>query len=176
MLKKVLIYVFMIISIFMVTACSKSDVDVVEKDPNAPPNLREITGKVSNVKLDSNGDIVLNKDEITDEVSYYSYEFEGVVIGLLAVRDSSGKVIVVINTCQSCGGSPYAYFVQVGNKIQCQNCGNYFDIDSLDNLEEDGCNPIGIVEKVEDDKKITISHVEIEQYKEKFENWKGPKV
>lgn len=58
---------------------------------------------------------------------------KGVTIGLLEVKDSFFNVKVVINTCQSCDSSPYAYFVQVGNKIQCQNCGNMFAIDKLDN-------------------------------------------
>ena len=45
----------------------------------------------------------------------------------------------------------------------------------IGNLVEDGCNPIKIDSQVENNGIITISHEEIEQYKEKFENWKGPK-
>ena len=92
----------------------------------------------------------------------------------MAVKDENGKFHVVINTCGSCGGSPYAYFVQVGNKIQCQNCGNTFLITELDNLETGGCNPIGIEKIEEQNDKFIIDHEEIEQYKDKFENWKGP--
>jgi len=112
----------------------------------------------------------------TEEVVYISYEYEGVTIGLIAVRDSEGKVIVVVNTCQSCGGSPYAYFVQVGNKIQCQNCGNLFNIDDLDNLTPDGCNPIGIEDRTDKDGKIIIGTSQLKELKDKFENWKGPKT
>ena len=50
-----------------------------------------------------------------------SYEYKNVTIGLLAVKDSKGNVKVVVNTCQSCDGSPYTYFVQVGDKMLCQN-------------------------------------------------------
>lgn len=82
-------------------------------------------------------------------------------------------VKVVINTCQSCGGSPYAYFVQVGNKIQCQNCRNMFAIDDLDNLVYNGCNPIQVEDKQTKDGIITIK---TEQLKDRFENWKGPKT
>ena len=103
-------------------------------------------------------------------------EYEGVIIGLIAVRNSEGKVIVVVNTWQSCGGSPYAYFVQVGNKIQCQNCGNLFAIDDLDNLTIDGCNQIGVEDRTDKDGKITIGTEQLKQLKNKFENWKGPRV
>lgn len=83
---------------------------------------------------------------------------------------------MVVNTCQSCGGSPYAYFVQVGNKIQCQNCGSMFSIDELDNLTDDGCNPINIEDKKEKDGNIVIETTQLKKLKDKFENWKGPKV
>ena len=89
---------------------------------------------------------------------------------------SSANTVTKTNTCQSCGGSPYAYFVQVGNKIQCQNCGNLFAIDDLDNLTPDGCNPIGIEERTDKDGKITIGTEQLKQLKNKFENWKGPKA
>lgn len=71
-------------------------------------------------------------------------------------------------------GSPYAYFVQVGDKIQCQNCGNMFSIDGLDNLVDDGCNPIAIEDKIEKDNEILIGTEQLKRLKEKFENWKGP--
>ena len=81
-----------------------------------------------------------------------------------------------MNTCQSCGGSPYAYFVQVGDKIQCQNCGNLFNIDDLDSLTPDGCNPIGIEKREDIDGIIIIGTEQLKKLKDKFENWKGPKV
>lgn len=156
---------------FFLTGCINETAD-----PNAPANLKKITGEIENAQVDASGDIIIDKEEITDQVRYYNYEFEDVIIGLLAVRDSKGNVRVVVNTCSSCQGSPYAYFVQVGNKVQCQNCGSLFDIDSLGEEDQLGCNPIGIENKTETESQIIISHVEIEQYKEKFENWKGPKL
>jgi uncharacterized membrane protein len=162
-----------IISILLVliTGCTTTSTE-----DNKPAHLKEITGKISQVNLDSNGDILINKDEVTEEVSYYDYVYLDVTIGLLAVKDSSGNIKVVVNTCQSCGGSPYAYFVQVNDKVQCQNCGNLFAIDSLGDLVEFGCNPIPIENMEEDSDNIKISHEEIEAYKDKFENWEGPKV
>ena len=170
-MKKIGIILVLIVSLTLITGCEKE-----ENDPNAPVNLKEITGKIEKAKLDNNGNIIINEKEITDKVVYISYEYENVTIGLLAVRDSEGKVIVVVNTCQSCGGSPYAYFVQVGDKIQCQNCGNTFAIDDLDNLKKNGCNPIGIEERTDEEGKIIIGTEQLRNLKDKFENWKGPKA
>lgn len=175
-MKKISLILVIFVSFFILTGCTNESKKEEIKDPNAPAGLKKITGKIVKANLDNDGNIIINEDEITEEVVYISYEYEGVTIGLIAVRNSEGKVIVVVNTCQSCGGSPYAYFVQVGNKIQCQNCGNLFAIDDLDNLTPDGCNPIGIEERTDKDGKITIGTKQLKQLKNKFENWKGPKA
>ena len=174
-MKKIISLVFIFICIFSFTGCTHEHNEET-KDSKTPAGLKEVTGKIEKAILDENGNIVINEEEITKDVVYISYEYEGVTIGLLAVRNSEGKAIVVINTCQSCGGSPYAYFVQVGNKIQCQNCGNLFAIDELDNLEPDGCNPIGIEDRKDEDGKIIIGTEQLKNIKNKFENWKGPKA
>ena len=174
-MKKISLILVIFVSFFMLTGCTNESKNEEIKE-KVPAGLKEVTGKIVKANLDNDGNIIINEDEITEEVLYISYEYEGVTIGLIAVRNSEGKVIVVVNTCQSCGGSPYAYFVQVGNKIQCQNCGNLFAIDDLDNLTPDGCNPIGIEERTDKDGKITIGTEQLKQLKNKFENWKGPKA
>ena len=174
-MKKLYIGLIIFLTFFMLTGCSSK-----EKEPNTdsevPARLQEITGDIVKANTDSNGNIIIKESDITDKATYISYEYEGVTIGLLAVKDSSGNVKVVINTCQSCAGSPYAYFVQVGNKIQCQNCGNTFTIDELDNLMEDGCMPIAIEDIQTKDDIITIGTKQLKELKDKFENWKGPKA
>ena len=175
-MKKISLILVIFVSFFILTGCTNEPTKEDNTDPKAPAGLKEVTGKIVKAELDSDGNIVINEEEITEEAVYISYEYDGVTIGLLAVRNSEGKVIVVVNTCQSCGGSPYAYFVQVGNKIQCQNCGNLFAIDDLDNLTPDGCNPIGIEERIDKDGKITIGTEQLKELKNKFENWKGPKA
>lgn len=69
-----------------------------------PANLKEITGKIEKANLDKDGNIIIDEDDITTDITYIDYEYEGVTIGLLAVRDSKDKVKIVVNTCQSCGG------------------------------------------------------------------------
>ena len=150
-MKKLYVVLIIFVTMFMLTGCTSKEENVT--DSNAPARLQKITGKIVKANMDKDGNI-----------------------GLLAVKDLNGNVKVVINTCQSCGGSPYAYFVQVGNKIQCQNCGNMFAIDELDNLVEDGCNPIAVKDKQIKDGIITIGTKQLKELKDKFENWKGPKA
>jgi uncharacterized membrane protein len=170
-MKKIRLVIVLLISILLLTGCEEKE----NKDPNALSWLKEITGEIIKASFDKDGNIIINKKDITENAVYISYEYEGVTIGLIAVKDSKGDIKVVVNTCQACGGSPYAYFVQVRNKVQCQNCGNYFEIDELDNLEEDGCNPIGIEERTDTEETIVIGTEQLKELKDKFENWKGPK-
>lgn len=169
-MKKLFIYVLLVLSVFTLTGCEE------KKEEKRPANLREVVGDIVKAKLDSDGNIVIDKNSITTTVTNISYKVDGVTIGLIAVKDSNGDIKVVVNTCQSCGGSPYAYFVQVGDKLQCQNCGNYFSIDELGNLEEDGCNPISIEEIEDKGNKIIIGTKQLKKLKDKFVNWKGPKA
>lgn len=180
-MKRGVYLLFALISFFLLlTGCDNQEQKNTKltstNQPSAPANLKKVTGKVVKATLDKNNNIVINKNDITEDVTYISYEYEGTTIGLLAVKDSKGNVKVVVNTCQSCAGSPYAYFVQVGDKIQCQNCGNTFAIDDLDNLVAGGCNPIGLTDKKEDKTKITIGTNQLKDLKAKFSNWQGPKV
>ena len=114
-MKKLYVVLIIFITMFMLTGCTLNEENIT--DSNAPARLQKITGKIVKANMDKDGNIIIKESDITDKVVYISYEYEGVTIGLLAVKDSNGNVKVVINTCQSCGGSPYAYFVQVGNKI-----------------------------------------------------------
>ena len=66
--------------------------------------------------------------------------------------------------------------MQVGDKLQCQNCGNLFLIDELDALVPDGCNPIGITDRKDSKDTITIGTKQLQELKDKFINWKGPKA
>ena len=152
------------------TACTQSK-DTSKSNSTA----KKITGKIVKANLNNDGNIIIKTKDITTKAMYISYEYEGITIGLLAVRDSKNNVKVVVNTCQSCGGASNAYFVQVGNKIQCQNCKNMFAIDELDNLEDGGCNPIAIKDKKIQDGVITIGVDQLKELKDKFKNWNGPK-
>lgn len=169
-MKKFFYIIITIIFMLSLTACTQS------KDTSkSNSTTKKIAGKIVKANLNDGGNIIIKTKDITTKAMYISYEYEGITIGLLAVRNSKNNVKVVVNTCQSCGGALNAYFVQLGNKIQCQNCKNMFAIDELDNLEDGGCNPIAIKDKKIQDGVITIGVNQLKELKDEFKNWNGPK-
>lgn len=134
-----------------------------------------ITGSVEDAVLDSNGNIVIIEEDVTEQPSYITYTYGGVKISLLAIRNSKGKVVVVINTCQSCDNSSNAYYLLKDDKLECKSCNIKIDVDKLDNLEYDSCNPIMIEEIKNENGKIIIGTKQLQELKDRFENWNGPK-
>ena len=124
--------------------------------------------------LNESGDVVIKEADITEIGSFLEYKSkDGITVGLFAVRASDGTVRTAFDTCQVCNGSPLAYFVQQGNKIQCQNCGNVYSLDMVEQ-ERGGCNPIPIMadEKTVTDTEIIIPAALLEENAALFENWK----
>ena len=64
---------------------------------------------------------------------------------LIATLDDSGAVQAALGTCQSCNGSPGAYYTQEGDLLQCNNCGLTFPL-SVIGTSGSGCHPILIDE------------------------------
>ncbi len=119
-------------------------------------------------------DIVISKSQITDKVTFYPVKAGKTNMEVLAVKASDGTIRTAFNTCQVCNGSPRAYYKQEGDVIVCQNCGNRFSMDMIEQ-QRGGCNPIPIYRenKKEDAENITISKDFIENNKELFTaNWK----
>lgn len=119
------------------------------------------------------GDIIIDESSISSTAAFYDYDANGTTIEIFAVKASDGSSRIAFNTCQSCYGSPYAYFIQQEDVLQCQNCGQYFELDSVGTVHG-GCNPIPITEEnyENSDGKITVSAEFLEQYKAAFSNWK----
>ena len=131
-------------------------------------------GSAEKATLDPDGNIVIMDDEITDQATYIVYEYENATIGLIAVRNSDGRVMVVVNACDSCKQSPNAYFVQQENKFICHGCNNTIKVDELDKNLDKECYPISIKERIDMDGKIIIGTNELKSLKDKFIDWKGP--
>lgn len=69
-MKKLVLVVTLFITMFGLTGCGN---EKIKDDLNAPAGLKEITGKIYQAETNEDGNIVINKDKITEEVSYYSY-------------------------------------------------------------------------------------------------------
>ena len=77
-------------------------------------------------KILPNGDLQIQKDEITATAKFYQYKVDGVLIEILALRAPDGTVRTALNTCQVCYSSGRGWYKQEGDVLVCQNCGNRF--------------------------------------------------
>ncbi|OPX43677.1 hypothetical protein CLHUN_23970 [Ruminiclostridium hungatei] len=135
------------------------------------PRLKAV-GTADNAAADE--DIVINKSEITETAKFYPVKIGGKNMEILAVKAGDGTIRTAFNTCQVCNGSPRAYYKQEGDILVCQNCGNKFSMDMIEQ-QRGGCNPIPIYaeDKTDDGTSITISKEFISANKELFtDNWK----
>lgn len=118
-------------------------------------------------------DIVIQKADITETAAFIPYQAGNTKMEVVAVKASDGTIRTAFNTCQVCYKSGKGYYVQEGDELVCQNCGNRFKISQIEK-EKNGCNPVPILstDKTEDDKTITISGEFIAQNTSLFSNWK----
>ncbi len=121
----------------------------------------------------SDGDLLIQAEDIGTEASYFDYDADGVTVEVLAVLASDGTIRLALNTCQVCNGSPYAYFVQDGDDFVCQNCLNRFSSTDV-GVVSGGCNPVSITAEdyTEEDGVITVPASFLEENASRFVNWK----
>ncbi len=120
-----------------------------------------------------NGDMVIPISEITEDASFYSYDELDSKIEVIAVKASDGTVRTAFNTCQVCYSSGRGYYVQKGDQLVCQNCGNTFSMDDVE-VTRGGCNPVpidGEQTKTTNDS-IVIPKEFLKEAEVIFQNWK----
>ncbi|MGN0341648.1 MAG: DUF2318 domain-containing protein [Roseburia sp.] len=117
--------------------------------------------------------LVIPISDISSTASFYPVEVDGTRMEVLAVADSEGNIRTAFNTCQVCYGSGRGYYVQDGNALVCQNCGNRFTMDQVE-VQSGGCNPWPIFpeNKTVTDDTIEISYDFLKESEEIFSNWK----
>ena len=120
---------------------------------------------------DVSGDsITIAADDLnTDKVSFI--KVPGSKIELIARKDEKGQARVALGTCQSCNGSPYAYYVQEGDELMCNNCGLTFPLDVIDESGS-GCHPIMIDDAIitREGNDVTLDTAGLAVYEELFED------
>jgi uncharacterized membrane protein len=118
-------------------------------------------------------DVVIRTDEISDAAKFYPVDVEGTRMEVIAVKASDGSIRTAFNTCQICYDSGMGYYVQEGNALVCQNCGNRFRMDQVE-VVSGGCNPVPIFPnyKTVTDETITIPYAFLKEAKTIFSNWK----
>lgn len=136
------------------------------------------TGDTSSENADTSvtkdSDLVIKVSDISDKAKFYPVEIAGTKLEVLAVKAPDGSIRTAFNTCQVCYSSGRGYYVQEGDVLVCQNCGNRFKMDQVE-VTKGGCNPVPIssAEKTTDDTNITISKAYLTQAKSIFANWKN---
>lgn len=123
--------------------------------------------------IEEGGSLLIPIRDISSTVQFYPIEVDGTRMEVLAVKDSEGNIRTAFNTCQVCYGSGRGYYVQEGDVLVCQNCGNQFTIDQVE-VESGGCNPWPIFaeNKTVTEENIEISYDFLQESKEIFANWK----
>ncbi|MEL7565737.1 MAG: DUF2318 domain-containing protein [Dehalobacterium sp.] len=118
-------------------------------------------------------DLVIAKSEITEMAKFYPYQLGNTKMEVLAVKANDGTIRTALNTCQVCYDSGRGYYIQEGNELVCQNCGNRFQIEQVE-IIKGGCNPVPIMKenKTEDDTNIVISKDYLAASAELFSNWR----
>ena len=121
---------------------------------------------------DAASGLTIQVDELNSEVSFFDYNAGGTAMQVIARVDETGTPKLSYNTCQSCAGSPYAYFEVQNGALVCRNCGNRFGYDTIGEKRSGGCMPIAVEEYAVEDGVITISAETLNGMKASFANWK----
>ena len=109
----------------------------------------------------------INTSEITAQVKFFTYDYEGTEIKFFAVRGSDGKIRTAFDACDVCGGSKG--YTQKGSDIVCNTCGKVFRIDDIGTENKGyGCWPSYLEHEIRDDK-IIIQTQDLINQKYKFE-------
>lgn len=121
----------------------------------------------------SGTDLKILKSEVTGTAKFYPYKADNVYMEAFAVKASDGTVRTALNTCQVCYSSGKGYYVQKGDTMVCQNCGNVFKIDQIEKVKN-GCNPVPITvtDKKDDGNNIVISKAFMDEHKNLFLKWR----
>jgi hypothetical protein len=118
-------------------------------------------------------DLKILKSEVTETAKFYPYKAGDVYMEVLAVKAKDGTIRTALNTCQVCYSSGKGYYIQKGDTVVCQNCGNVFNISQIEKAK-DGCNPVPVTAtyKKDDGANIVISKTFMTQKKDLFLKWK----
>lgn len=115
----------------------------------------------------SKDEVIIPLSDISDEVSFYSFDSDGVKIKYFAVRDSEGDVHVAFDACDLCYNEKKGYR-QIGDVMKCINCGNQYPINGLGTENTyGGCWPSYLPIEI-DEENITIKITDLESKRYMF--------
>ena len=110
---------------------------------------------VTSIKKDDH--LAIPIADLSQTASFYKADLDGTEVELVALKDSKGNLRTAFNACQVCYSSGRGYYVQNGEYLVCQNCGNSFTIDQV-GIASGGCNPWPILDS---DRTVTDDEIQI---------------
>jgi uncharacterized membrane protein len=123
---------------------------------------------------DQSGTVHVDASAMSDVATFYNYVArDGTTVQLIGIRDAEGITRLALNTCQSCNPAPGAYYVQTGDALVCQNCGQQFKPENV-GAAASGCNPTALTTVSRTDDGFDVSAAELEALTSKFSSWAGP--
>lgn len=186
--KKLLIIGIAGLSIFVMAGCSsrsKESSENTKSNTSSSSNSSKNSDSKSSNKDSKSADskattadivpgIEITKADISATAKFYPYEANGIKMEILALKAKDGTIRTALNTCQVCYASGKGYYVQEGDELVCQNCGNRF-ASNMVGKSKGGCNPVPIADasKVDDGNKIIIDKNYLDKNKAYFSNWKA---
>ena len=155
---------------FSVKFPNKSNAGVTE---NVNKTVAETNQDATPLSVTKDSDLVIPVKDISETATFYPAEIDGIKLEVLAVKAPDGTIRTAFNTCQVCYTSGKGYYVQDGDVLVCQNCGNRFGMGDVE-VTKGGCNPVPITDedKTVTDDTITISKDFLLESTVIFENWK----
>ncbi len=103
--------------------------------------------QVPYAELDKEGNIVVTAGSLSKDKVSFIYISEESKIELLALLDKNGEIRIAFGACQSCNGSPYAYYIQEDSHLICNNCGASLPVSEIGEPGS-GCHPIMIPDEL----------------------------
>ena len=133
------------------------------------PEKPDAAGGTAEVK-----ELTIHTAALTEEPVFIDWIREEISMQLIARKDAEGKTRLAFNTCQSCNGSPWAWFEYIGDGcLQCQNCGQKLPVTLVGDREARGCAPIPVTEYTEnEDGTVTVPDSVFAEAAPLFINWR----
>ncbi len=141
------------------TTSTSADTQVASSENTTAKDITTtVDGSAENVtSIKKGGYLAIPIADLSQTASFYKADIDGTEIELVALKDSKGNLRTAFNACQVCYSSGKGYYVQDGNYLVCQNCGNSFTIDQV-GIASGGCNPWPILDS---DRTVTDDEIQI---------------
>lgn len=159
-------------------ALSEAPADPAPEPPAAAAVLPPSTPCIL-LRPDATGIVTIPHDLLTSRALYIDIPSDdpaSPTVRLMALRDTSGRPRISLNTCQACSPSPRAWFAQrPDGALVCQTCGNIFPPESVGTPTR-GCSPAAIPGLRETPTAFHVPASALDPLRPAFRTWTGPRA